>query len=225
MTSPVIAKLSDVLKKAYVVESSGNLMTPAGRIMYGSFFTTVAPSKNERDPKKKQWGTTLLLPAVADLTALEAEIDRIVSDNLTESKRAPLKDGTLPYNYPILKTAKINSLASYADEYPFCIRPNTKEFTRDGRPRPAPQVLDAKGREVSNEDEADQIYNGRWARLTLNPYWYPANEGKAGVSLGLVNVQLLYNDDPLAGGKARAESEFAAVDIDEDEDVNEDVYA
>lgn len=222
--SAVIEKLTPGMKKAFVIESSGNIMLPAMRLMYGAFFTTVFPSKRERDPKKKRWGGTGLIPGVASVKALEDAINEIVGENLTEAKRKPAPDGTLPYNFPILKTAKIASLASYADEYPLCVRLGTREFDNNGKRRPAPQVVNPKGLELTEEHEADEVYNGRWFRASVNPYWYDAQDGKPGVSLGLVNIQLLFNDDPLAGGKAKASAEFEAVDIDEDEDVNEGAY-
>ena len=222
--SAVIEKLTPGMKKAFVIESSGNIMLPAMRLMYGAFFTTVFPSKRERDPKKKRWGGTGLIPAVADIKVLEDEINEIVGENLTEAKRKPNADGSLPYMHPIHKTAGNQSLAAYADEYPYFVRLGTREFDNNGKRRPAPQVLSAKGLELTEEHEADEVYNGRWFRASVNPYWYPAQEGKPGVSLGLVNIQLLHNDDPLAGGKAKASAEFEAVDIDEDEDVNEGAY-
>lgn len=216
--SEIIQKIPAALRKAAYVESSGNIMMPAMRLMYGSFFTPVKPSKKETDPKKRHWTGTGLIPAGFDISVLNKAIDDILAENLTEAKRKPLSDGSLPYNHPVLNTAKKNSFAEYADEYPFHIKANTKEFTRDGKKRPAPQVLDPKGNDVTEEMEPDAVYNGRWFRMTVQPFWYPASEGKAGVSLGLVNVQLLYNDDPLAGGKAKASQEFSVVEIDEEED-------
>lgn len=223
--SAIIEKIPPALRKAAYVESSGNIMLPAMRLMYGSFFTPVKPSKKETDPKKRQWTGTGLIPGAFDISVLEKAIKEIVDENLPEAKQKKLADGSLPYNYPILDSAKKNSFAEYADEYPLHVKANTKEWTRDGKRRPAPQVLDAKGAEVTEEMEPDAVYNGRWFRMTVQPFWYPASEGKAGVSLGLVNVQLLWNDDPLAGGKAKASNEFAVVDIDEDEEVNEDEFA
>lgn len=224
--SPILEKLTDNMKKATIIASSGNIRLPAMRMMYPTLFTPGFPSKREQDPKKKRWSVTGLIPAGFDLSALEQGIDEIINEELTEQKRQPNKDGSLPYNFPILKTAGINSLADYADDYPFCVRLGARAFTNDGKRRPAPQVINAKGVEIPEADEAEELYNGRWFMASTNPFWYPPYDGKPGVSLGLVNVQTLYNDDPLAGGKPAASSEFAAVDIDEDEEeVNEELYA
>lgn len=199
--------MTDALMKAHVSEKSGNLVTCKMRMMYASLFTSVPPSKSVKDPKRFQWGLTGLIPAGADIDAINAEIERVADENMTPAQRKNTK-----WKNPLLKTADISSLAQYADDYPYCIRPNAKEFTRDGRPRPRPDVVDAKGKEVKAEDEADDCYNGRWFRCSLNPYWYPANDGQPGISLGLVNVQLLGHADPLAGGKVSADKDFEAVD-------------
>lgn len=180
-----------------------------GRLMYASFFKTVPPSKNERDPKRFQWGTTLLIPASFDLAPLREAIEEIFKDNVL-----PKEQATTKWKNPILSTAEDGGkLAGEADEYPWLIRPNSKEFERkSGKRRQAPGVVDARGQPIGEEREPDETYNGRWARLSLQPYWYPANDGKPGVALGLENAQVLWHDEPLAGGKAAASKDFEAVD-------------
>lgn len=222
--SPIIAKLSESMKRASIIEASGNLKLPAMRMMYAALHVPVFPSKRERDPKKKRWGITGLIPHVADISIMEKTLNEIVAEQLTEAKRKPLADGSLPYNWPILKTAKIQSLAAYAEEYPFCVRLGSREYSNDGQMRPAPEVISAKNVSVTEDMAPKEIYNGRWFTASCNPFWYPPHDGKPGISLGLGNVQLLYNDDPLAGGKAKATAEFAAVDLDEDEEVEEAAY-
>ncbi|MER9685876.1 DUF2815 family protein [Mesorhizobium sp. M0139] len=175
-------------------------------MVYASLFTATRPSKSETDPKRFQYANTVLVPAGADISALEDEIDRIFKENVPEAKRATTK-----WKRPILLTADQGTLAGYADDYPITLRANSKAFQKDGKPRPAPDVIDNAGNPVDKADEPQQTYNGRWCRMSLNPYWYPANDGQPGVSLGLVNVQLLYHDDPLAGGKVKASSDFEAI--------------
>lgn len=195
------------LKKSFKSDKSGNLILPAGRLMYASLFTATRPSKSETNPKKFQYQATVLLPADVDLTALENEIKDLFESNTPEAKRATTK-----WRNPILKTADEGSLAIYAEDYPYMIRANSKQFQKDGKERPRPAVVDSQGQDVDESRDPEECYNGRWARLSLNPYWYPANDGIAGVSAGLVNAQLLWHDDPLAGGKAKASSDFEAVD-------------
>lgn len=199
--------IPDSMKKAAKSEASGNILI-VGRLMYASFFTAVPPSRNERDPKKFQYGATLLIPAEFDTSVLEAEINAVAAANLT-----PAQQKTTKWKNPLLKTADTGSTALYADEYPTLIRPNAKQFERkSGKERAKPQVIDGQKNPVAAEHEAELCYNGKWARLSIQPYWYPGEDGKPGVGLGLVNAQLLWNDDPLAGGRAKAANEFEAVD-------------
>lgn len=199
--------IPDNLKKAYKSDKSGNVILPAARMMYGSLFTATRPSKSETNPKKFQYSISLLLPAGVDLSVLEAEIKSLFEGNVPEAKRK-----ATAWRNPIMKTAEDGSLAQYADEYPTLLRMNAKQFQKDGKERAKPEVIDARGVAVPVADEPQETYNGRWCRVSINPYWYPANDGKAGVSLGLVNVQLLWHDDPLAGGKAKASSDFEPVE-------------
>lgn len=199
--------IPDSMKKAVKSEKTGNIILPAARMVYASLFTATKPSRSETDPKRFQWALTALIPAGFDLSALEAEIQQLFKDNVPEAKRATTK-----WKNPILKTADQGTLALYADDFPITLRTNSKAFQKDGKARAAPEVIDAKGNPVGSDKEADETYNGRWARVSIRPFWYPANDGLAGVSLGLQNVQLLWHDDPLAGGKAKASSDFEPVD-------------
>ena len=202
--------IPDSYKKA-IKKDNGNIVV-LGRMMYASLFTAAKPSKSETDPKRFQYANTILVPAGSDISALEAVIDQLFKDNVPEAKRATTK-----WKRPILKTADQGTLAAYADDYPTTLRANSKAWQKDGKARPKPEVVDAKGQPVPAEQEAEATYNGRWCRMSLNPYWYPANDGQPGVSLGLINVQLVWHDDPLAGGKAKASSDFEPVEGLDDE--------
>jgi len=202
--------IPESLKKAFKSEKSGNFILPAGRGMYMSLFQATRPSKSETNPKKFHYTAKLLLSADVDLSALEAEIKRLFHDNVPEAKRATTK-----WRNPIGSTADNSSLAAYAEDYPILLGLNSKQYQKDGKERPKPDIVDNQGKPVDEANDPTECYNGRWIRPSSNPYWYPASDGIAGVSLGLVNVQLLYHDDPLAGGKARASSDFEAVESDD----------
>ena len=204
--SPIIEKIPASMKAATLSEKSGNVLV-LGRMVYASLYTATRPSKSETDPKRFHYATTLLVPDGFDLTALEDEVQRLFEENVPEKKRATTK-----WRNPIMKTSEAQSLASLADEYPTMLRANSKAFQKDGKPRSAPGVVDHKGQPVPADAEADETYNGRWGRVSYNPYWYAGNDGLPGVSLGLVNVQLLWHDDPMAGGKVQASAEFEAVE-------------
>lgn len=198
--------MSDIeLAKTFISPKSGNVIV-YGRIMYASFFTAVRPSKSETDVKRFQYGATILLPEFADLTALKGAVAGAFEAGVPAAKRMATK-----WRNPLKVTADEGSMAVYANDYPNMIRCNAKAFFKDGRTRPAPQVVDATGTAVSASVEAENCYNGRWARISLNPFFYPAGDGPCGVSLALVNVQLLRHDDPLAGGAVSAANEFSPV--------------
>jgi hypothetical protein len=209
--------IPDSLKRASFSEKSGNFFTPAMRMMYADLFKPVSPSDEDTAEEKKVWQITGLIPAGYDLSVLEAEIDRIVNEKIkpaNDTLRAKLK-------LPIRETAGIASLASLADEYPYCLRLNAKAYDKHGKRRQAPGVVDASTGAVSEADEADSTYNGRWFRASVNPFNWEHKTGGKGVSFGLVNVQLLSHDDPLAGGKVKASNEFDAIDDAELADLEE----
>jgi hypothetical protein len=193
------------MMKAVKSEKTGNIIL-LGRMMYANLYNPAKPSKNESDPKKFTYQNSILIPAGFDLSALEAEVTSVFHANVVEAKRATTK-WKRP---PIYKTSEQGSVAGFADEYPTFVKASSRAFDRNGKPRMAPDVVNAQGQAVPAGDEAKETYNGRWCRMSVNPFWYD-NDDK-GVTLGLINVQLLWHDDPLAGGKVKASSEFEAVD-------------
>lgn len=205
--SNVIAKIPDSLRKAVKSERSGNFFTPAVRIKWANFFKLVPPSDEEKDEAKFIWNVTALVPAGFDLSALEAEVERLIAEKIKPANDTLRKKLKLP----IIETAGINSLASLADEYPYTLRLSAKGFDKNGKRRQAPGVVDSAGKEIPEADDAEQCYDGRWARISVNPFDWSHPTGGKGVSFGLVNAQLLWHDDPLAGGKVKASSEFEAV--------------
>jgi len=203
--SDVFKNADAKLKKAFISGNSGNIVTCMARMMYANVVTPGYPSKNERRPEKKQWQIQLLIPEGADIKVLRDKVEEVASDNLTKAQKA----GNAKWKNPIKDTAAQATFAGFAEDYPVVISANAKCFQKDGKPRPAPDVVLSNSKPMPAVDEAEECYNGRWCRVSLNPYWYD-NEN-IGVSLGLVNVQLLANDDPLAGGKVSADREFEAV--------------
>lgn len=187
------------------VLDSGNIVTPKGRILYPTLFKPRA-MKGEPD-EKAAYGATLLLPKTADLTILR----KAFQDARDEAFSAKVRQ-TVKIKEPILKTEDQPRFAEHADEYPWMIR------FRRGRDLGAPDVVTPKGdRKYTEDEEADEVYGGRWARITCRPYTYDRTDSK-GVSFGLQNVQMLDHAEPLAGGKARGTDEFDAVSVDADEE-------
>lgn len=199
-------------KKALKSEK-GNLFTPVGRIFYANLFKPSSPDREDKSESKLQYGLTLLLPADSDLTAIEKEVDDLINGEFkpaNSTMRNRIKT-------PLIETAGVQSLAALAEDYPFCIRLSQKAYDGNGQARQKPGVVDKNRNPVVEDDAADECYNGRWARCSVRAYPWKHKTGGNGVSLGLVNVQLLWHDEPLAGSKIKAQDEFEAVDIDDDE--------
>lgn len=175
--------------------ASGNIATGKGRLIYPNL---LAPSlmKGETDESKAKYGTSILLPKGTDVAALKEAIQEKLEDELGakwREKKAKL---------PILKTEDYPKLAAYADEFPVMLRASSKD---------KPGIVFANG-SVCNDPEA--VYGGRWAIISLRPFFYDHPTGGKGVSLGLQNVQLLDHADPMGSQRVRAEDEFAPIEDD-----------
>lgn len=191
------------MKEAKYLEKTGTYMTPAGRMVYAALFKPTT-MKGETDQSKAKYQITLLLPADADISVLEKAVEHARNEKWT-----PGVQRTSKIRSPFLKTADSPRLAEYAEEFPLMLRFNSKS-----RPGVKTKAL----ADVSEADEPDDIYNGRWCRVTCSPFAYD-QAGNKGVSLGLGNVQLLDHADRIVGGAARASDEFEAVGDDALEDM------
>lgn len=182
------------LNEAYIIESSGNIMTPKSRIMYPSLFEAT----QVKGQGKAKFRLTLLLPTRADIDVLRETIMGVAKDNLGK------KLDSTKWRNPLIKVADEPRLSEIADDFKYLIRPNS-----DNRP----QVILPNKQVVDSADAPDEVYGGRWGRASISVYWYSADKSPVpGVGLGLSNVQLLDHDDPLGGGRVAAESEFDEVD-------------
>ena len=74
-----------------------------------------------------------------------------------------------------------------------------------------PGIVDRNLNEVIDPAE---VYSGRWARVSMTAFAYN-NNGNRGIGMGLLNVQLLDDDEPLGGGRSRPQDDFGSID-DED---------
>jgi hypothetical protein len=187
---------------------AGSIVTPAGRLMYPMLFTAGPLAKGETDEKKFGWQTNLLLAADADLKVLADAVEAVIAENMTAAQRAKSKIAM-----PFLKTADQAKLAHLADDFPILLRMKSRAYRKTGQKNPAPQIIGPAKDPIKEENEADEIYSGREARVSLSPFWYTPQSGSAGygISLGLGNVQVLRHFEALAGGNVKASAEFEAV--------------
>lgn len=177
--------------KAYVHEKTGNLVTPLSRIVWPSLFTPSA--MRGADAGEAKYQITVLIPKTANIDVLKAAANDVATEKFGK-KATSIRS-------PFRKTAEKDSLADIAEEFPFYITARSKD---------RPGVVGPNGKTV---DDPEQVYSGRWARVSIQAFAYD-QRGNKGVSFGLQNVQLLDQDDPLAVGGSRvsAESEFEAVE-------------
>ena len=77
-----------------------------------------------------------------------------------------------------------------------------------------PGIVDKNRAPIVDEDE---IYSGVWAIVSVTFYGYDVS-GNRGVACGLNNVMKFKDDDRL-GGRASADSDFAGIEMDEDDDL------
>jgi len=179
--------MSDILKKITKTES-GNFRVP-GRISYPTVFTPKAQS--DQPGAKLKYSCALLIPPGVDLTELKAAATAKAKETLG-AKAAGCKS---PFLNPLEKGYDEEFkgwtlLRMSSDMKPDIVGPNPKDHIEEPR----------------------EVYPGRWARISTNPYAYNKN-GNKGVTFGLNNIQLLDHDEPIAGGRTRAEDDFEAVEV------------
>lgn len=180
-------------RKASIVmvngKPNGNIMLPRCRLTFVDIFEPVG-TKSKPDDKKFRVAT--LIPPNCDLSVLNQAIDNCAKEKHKSGgklRHPALKAGEYPY-------------AGYADGWTL--------FRLTANPRFPPGVV---GPDRSIVRDSKEAYSGRWAVVTVSPFYYPPSEGSAGVSLGLRNVQLLDHDESLIGGMANPEDEFQATSI------------
>lgn len=184
-------------KNASILLASGNIRSPRGRLSYPYLFTPQPPRRGQvqKPDAKLKYTTTLLLPPGVDLTVAK----KAVADAAKEKFGDKLQDELFlkKFKLPFIKAEEV-----------------MKDFNGWTVLRLSsvnkPGVIDHRGQAIT---EPREVYAGRWAFVSMNPFAYDV-EGNRGVSFGVINVQLLEHDTPLAASNVQAEKEFAPVEID-----------
>lgn len=170
------------------------------RLSYTHLFSKYSP---DGDPDNGKYMTNVLIPKV------EKETVNALKDAIEAAKKAgivskwggkepkkldlPLRDGD---------TDKEDDDV-YADHFFI----NAKATTRPG-------VVDKQRSPIMDEDE---VYSGMWAVVSVTFFPYDVS-GNRGVAVGLNNV-MKFKDDERLGGRSSAESDFADIDMENDEDL------
>lgn len=170
---------------------SANIITPPFR---GSFVHLAKPRAAAPDAPEK-YSMMVVLPTsdpecAACLTRLQEACNAAAlakfGGKLPKKLRLPFRDGDMEDNRP-----------EWAGSVVFPVSASV-EFR--------PQVVDKDLNEIIDPAE---LYSGAWYRVSLRAYAWDNPVGGKGVSLGLVNVQKLRDDEPFSGG-VKAADEFAA---------------
>jgi hypothetical protein len=182
---------------ATIHPKTGNIVTPKGRLLWNALLT---PRKGKNGQIGK-YEFNIALPKDADLKVMQAEALAAGKDKLAKAFKDAGGKWPSSVKNPFKKTAENDKLAEIADDFPVYIAARSKD---------RPGVVGPNGKAEGVEPE--MIYPGRWVKASIQAFGYET-DGNKGVTFGLVNVQLLEDDEELVigGGRVSAESEFEGV--------------
>jgi hypothetical protein len=188
------------------ISNSGTIITPSGRLSYAQYLIEPQERTYEDSGKTvKVYSMNLLLPPGRDLVELKKAMGKIALEKCKGDKNRAanfvnkrfldpnnLPQGGKPMGEEFEGWTLIRATSSYKPKFAY---PN--------------------GKEIPAEEVENELYSGRWARVTINPYWTD-NKKNPGVCLGLQNVHLLDHDEKLGGAIASAEDDFGDAGVGED---------
>ena len=180
------------------IANSGNIITPSGRLSYAQYLLEPQERTYEDSGKTvKVYTVNLVMPKGRDLALLKQAMGKIALEKCKGDKtRAAsfvnkrfldpnnLPQGGKPMGEAFDGWTLIRATSSYKPKFAY---PN--------------------GKEIPAEEVENELYSGRWARVTINPYWTD-NKKNPGICLGLQNVHLLDHDENLGTAIVGAEDEF-----------------
>lgn len=191
--------------KAYIHPKTGSYVSPKGRLLWAALFN---PRKG-KGGKPGKHECNLLLPKDADIEATKEGAVEAGKDKFSKTFKEAAGKWPKSIGSPFKRTADNDKLVAAleaadikVEDFPLYIAARSGD---------KPGVVGPNGK--SDGIDAEQVYPGRWAKMTHDIYGYDV-DGNKGVSFGLKNVQLLDNDDELVigGGRVSAEAEFEAAE-------------
>lgn len=202
--------MSEVYKKFWAANdvwrtgklmATGNVMTPLGRISYANGLFEANRPKGAAETQEKKYSAQILFPPGADMSILQAAIIAAGEKRFGPSvKWARNANKELIIKLPIHdQGTKVGDVYQAGAKF---INPGKRESMG------APGIVDAAGRPIT---DPKVLYSGCWVVVSVNPYAY--DEPNQGISLGLVNVQKLGDDEHLGYTPPAATDEFAAVEV------------
>jgi hypothetical protein len=180
--------LNPNLNKCHLTKA-GTMILPVGRLSYPNLFKARAMPGAGEDTAK--FSTSLIMPPDSELKPAGDWVLQLATE-----KWGP-KGASDKIKKPILRHAEKTEDADLAAAFPYLVRCSTIN---------RPTVVFGSGEECTSEEE---VYPGRWARISVRGYAWEHPTGGRGVSFGLSNVMLLDHDERIGGGRAKVEDEFA----------------
>jgi len=177
--------------KACSEAPNGDIITPQGRMSYAF----QAFKGQENDKGDLRYTLSMLFPPDADLKALKLKMLAIAKEKTGDDAKAKAE-----VKKRFLDPVEKGNDAELFDGW---------TLLRVSSPS-KPGFIFANGKECPSDDYDQEVYSGRWARISVAPYWFDVGKNK-GVTCGLQNVQLLSHDEPIGGAKPRAGDQFEAV--------------
>ena len=157
--------------------------------------------------KNDNYSVSLLIPK-SDTKTL-AEINKAIEAAIIDGKsRLANKDGAINKKILKLPLRDADEEGTTSTDYKGMIFFNAKNKRR-------PQIVDRHKEMIYNEDE---IYSGCYCNVMINFYAF-AVEGNKGIAASLGNIQKVKDGDKLGYGGTSANSDFDALEEEEEEDL------
>ena len=176
-------------------------VTPKGRLSYAQYL--IDGSTNDQGIHR--YNATLMFPPGSDFTALRKAMGPIALKHCDGDKDAAKRAVERRFLDPMNPSGTGKPAEAIFEGWTM--------LRLSGKTRP--DFVAPNGKVFSLEEAKNEVYSGRWARVTCNPYWFKTGSNK-GITLGLQNVQMLDHDENLGGGKPSADGQFGTVDGIED---------
>lgn len=192
------------LSKCYETEN-GDVLTCEGRLSYTQYLL----NGQENKKGKVMYQLNLLVPPSSDLKLLKNKMAVVGMKNTdndeTRTKKLVGKRFLDPRDLP-------GGGKPYPEEFEgwVLIRASSSFI---------PDFIHPNGNKMSHDQAKTEAYSGRWARVSLSPYW-SNNEENKGIFLGLGHVQLLKHDDVLGASRPSSDGLFDAIDVESGESNN-----
>jgi hypothetical protein len=179
------------------------IKTPPFRM---SFPSLLEPREDE-ETKRKTYQLNMFLPPGVDLSPFKAALVAAME----------AEHGTDKSKWPKLKRGPAEVIRDFAAYNADRDKPLAGEWAGwtliragAGEKYPPSIVGPIKGADgkFPRITDAREVYGGRWARATIEAYFYDHKSGGKGVTFGLLNVQLLKHDDPFGKAVTAPEADF-----------------